>query len=140
MWETIERLLKERGMNKNKLATLAGINKNSLIDLKMGRKKSLKFEDVVKIADALDISLEEFRKGWGVLQFILYGLRKKAGLSQADMAKKLEISEASYRRKELERSEFKLTEMFKIADILDKDISDIFTKTTSRKVNKNQPN
>jgi hypothetical protein len=29
----------------------------------MGRKKSLKFEDVVKIADALDISLDEFRKG-----------------------------------------------------------------------------
>lgn len=54
-------------MTKNKLATLAGINKNSLIDLKMGRKKSLKFEDVVKIADALDISLDEFRKGWGVL-------------------------------------------------------------------------
>ncbi|WP_392452413.1 helix-turn-helix transcriptional regulator [Streptococcus parasuis] len=75
-----------------------------------------------------------------MLQFILYGLRKKAGLSQADMAKKLEISEASYRQKELERSEFKLTEMFKIADILDKDISDIFTKTTSRKVNNNQPN
>ena len=54
-------------MTKNKLATLAGINKNSLIDLKMGRKKSLKFEDVVKIADALDISLDEFRKEWGVL-------------------------------------------------------------------------
>ena len=61
MWETIERLLKERGLTKNKLATLAGINKNSLIDLKMGRKKSLKFEDVVKIADVLDVSLDEFR-------------------------------------------------------------------------------
>ncbi len=63
MWEKIEKLLKEKTMTKNKLATLAGINKNSLIDLKMGRKKSLKFEDVVKIADALDISLDEFRKG-----------------------------------------------------------------------------
>ena len=59
----IEKLLKEKSMTKNKLATLAGINKNSLIDLKMGRKKSLKFEDVVKIADVLDISLDEFRKG-----------------------------------------------------------------------------
>ena len=67
MWEKIEKLLKEKTMTKNKLATLAGINKNSLIDLKMGRKKSLKFGDVVKIADALDISLDEFRKGWGVL-------------------------------------------------------------------------
>ena len=50
-------------MTKNKLATLEGINKNSLIDLKMSKKKTLKFEDVVKIADALDISLDEFRKG-----------------------------------------------------------------------------
>jgi DNA-binding XRE family transcriptional regulator len=73
------------------------------------------------------------------LQIVLYGLRKKAGLSQADMASKLGISEASYRQKELEQSEFKLTEMFRIADILDKDISDIFTRNTSRKVNK-QPN
>ncbi|WP_155974192.1 helix-turn-helix transcriptional regulator [Streptococcus ruminantium] len=73
------------------------------------------------------------------MQIVLYSLRKKAGLSQADIAKKLGISEASYRQKELEQSEFKLTEMFKIADILDKDIGDIFTKTTSRKV-KTQPN
>lgn len=50
-------------MTKNKLATLSGINKNSLIDLKAGRKKSLKFDDVVKIADALGVSLDEFRKG-----------------------------------------------------------------------------
>lgn len=35
--------------------------KNCLIDLKAGRKKSLKFEDVCKIADALDVSLDEFR-------------------------------------------------------------------------------
>ena len=62
LWEKIEKLLKEKSMTENKLAKLAGINKNSLIDLKMGRKKSLKFEDVVKIADALDISLDEFRK------------------------------------------------------------------------------
>ncbi len=34
MWEKIEKLLKEKSMTKNKLATLAGINKNSLIDLK----------------------------------------------------------------------------------------------------------
>lgn len=61
MWEKIERLLKERGLNKNQLARLAGLQQNSLIDLKMGRKKSLKFDDVVKIADALDVSLDEFR-------------------------------------------------------------------------------
>ena len=63
MWEIIERLLEERGLNKNQLARQAGLHQNSLIDLKMGRKKSLKFEDVVKIADTLGVSLDEFRKG-----------------------------------------------------------------------------
>ena len=61
MWEIIERLLEERGLNKNQLARQAGLHQNSLIDLKMGRKKSLKFEDVVKIADTLGVSLDEFR-------------------------------------------------------------------------------
>ena len=32
MWEKIEKLLKEKSMTENKLAKLAGINKNSLID------------------------------------------------------------------------------------------------------------
>ena len=61
MWEIIERLLEERGLTKNQLARQAGLHQNSLIDLKMGRKKSLKFEDVVKIADTLGVSLDEFR-------------------------------------------------------------------------------
>lgn len=61
MWQKIERLLKEKGLNKNQLARMAGLQQNSLIDLKAGRKKSLKFEDVCKIADALEVSLDEFR-------------------------------------------------------------------------------
>lgn len=62
MWKKIEQLLIEKKMNKNQLARQASLNKNSLIDLKAGRKKSLKFDDVVKIADALNVSLDEFRK------------------------------------------------------------------------------
>lgn len=62
MWEKIEILLAEKKMTKYKLAKKAGLNQNSLIDLKKGRKKSLKFDDVVKIADVLDVSLDEFRK------------------------------------------------------------------------------
>ncbi|CYU92212.1 phage regulatory protein [Streptococcus suis] len=42
MWEIIERLLNERGLNKNQLARQAGLHQNSLIDLKMGIKKSLR--------------------------------------------------------------------------------------------------
>lgn len=62
MWEKIEVLLAEKKMTKYELAKKAGLNQNSLIDLKKGRKKSLKFDDVVKIADVLDVSLDKFRK------------------------------------------------------------------------------
>lgn len=61
MWDKIERLLKERGMNKHQLAMKAGLDRNNLIDLKKGRKKSMKFDDMVKIADVLGVSLDVFR-------------------------------------------------------------------------------
>lgn len=61
MWEKIERFLTKKNMTMYQLSKKSGLNQNSLIDLKSGRKKSLKFDDVVKIADALDISLDEFR-------------------------------------------------------------------------------
>lgn len=64
MWKKIEELLAKKKMTKYELAKKAGLNQNSLIDLKQGRKKSLKFDDVVKIADVLDVSLDEFRKRW----------------------------------------------------------------------------
>ncbi|HEK9983361.1 TPA: helix-turn-helix transcriptional regulator [Streptococcus equi subsp. zooepidemicus] len=61
MWEKIEALLIEKKMTKYELSQKAGLNQNSLIDLKKGRKKSLKFDDVVKIADVLGVSTEDFR-------------------------------------------------------------------------------
>lgn len=60
------------------------------------------------------------------MQIKLYELRKEAGLTQAQMAEKLNISETTYRSKELGQTDFKSTEMFLIADILEKDIHEIF--------------
>ncbi|MGT2755408.1 helix-turn-helix transcriptional regulator [Streptococcus ovis] len=68
------------------------------------------------------------------MQIKLYELRKKAGLTQAQMAEKIEISEASYRSKELGYTDFKSSEMFLIADIFGKDIGDIFSKRNTRNV------
>lgn len=70
------------------------------------------------------------------MQIKLYELRKKVGLTQAQMAAKLDISEASYRSKELGYTDFKMSEMFKIANFFNEKIGDIFSDTTSRKVNK----
>lgn len=68
------------------------------------------------------------------MQTILYGLRKKAGLSQAELAKIIGISENSYRSKELGYTDFKSTEMFIIADFFHREINEIFLpqKTTKR--------
>lgn len=50
------------------------------------------------------------------------------------MAAKLDISEASYRSKELDYIDFKSSEMFLIADIFKKDISDIFSRKSPQNV------
>ncbi|OFR41566.1 transcriptional regulator [Streptococcus sp. HMSC071H03] len=68
------------------------------------------------------------------MQIKLYELRKNAGLTQAQMAAKLDISEASYRSKELDYIDFKSSEMFLIADIFKKDISDIFSRKSPQNV------
>ena len=68
------------------------------------------------------------------MQIKLYELRKKAGLTQADMANKLDISEVTYRSKELGHTDFKSSEMFLIADIFKKDIGEIFSRKRPRNV------
>ncbi|HEM6182819.1 TPA: helix-turn-helix transcriptional regulator [Streptococcus suis] len=66
------------------------------------------------------------------MQLLLYEARKQAGYTQKDIADKLGISETTYRQKELGQNDFKLSECYKIAKILNKEISDLFTNTTSQ--------
>ncbi|WNF69835.1 helix-turn-helix transcriptional regulator [Streptococcus suis] len=61
MWEKIEELANIRGISIYALAKKAGINYSMLAELKSGKKKDMMFSNVVKIADALDVSTEEFR-------------------------------------------------------------------------------
>ena len=56
----------------------------------------------------------------------LKGARAEKGYSQGEMADKLGISRDSYNKKENGRSEFKLSEIIAIMDILDKGFEDIF--------------
>lgn len=64
MWEKIEEIANIRGMTIYALAKNAGLNYSMLAELKSGKKKDMMFSNVVKIADALDVSTEEFRKGF----------------------------------------------------------------------------
>lgn len=61
MWEKIEQLLIEKNMTMYRLTKEADLSQSNLIDLKAGRKKTIKLDDAIKIADALDISLDYFR-------------------------------------------------------------------------------
>lgn len=62
MWEVIEKELKKQKLRVSDLAKMANVNYPMLAELKSGKKKDLKFSNVVKIADALEVSLDEFRK------------------------------------------------------------------------------
>ncbi|WP_369350595.1 helix-turn-helix domain-containing protein [Streptococcus hillyeri] len=62
MWDKIEQLITEKDTTMYAVSKKAGIGQNVLIALKAGRTKRLYFDTVVKIADALEVSLDEFRE------------------------------------------------------------------------------
>lgn len=62
MWNKIEQLLKEKNMTTYRLAQLSGINKATLAHIKSGKVKKPLFETICKIADALEVDINEFRE------------------------------------------------------------------------------
>ena len=62
MWETVEKILKEKGLNQEQLAKRMNVHSGTVSDLKHGRIKKPSFELMCKIADALEVSLDVFRK------------------------------------------------------------------------------
>lgn len=61
MWNVVERVMKKKGFTQYQLAKRAGIYTSTLSDWKKGRIKKPSFELMCKIADALEVSLDEFR-------------------------------------------------------------------------------
>lgn len=61
MWEIIEVHLMEQNMKPIELAEKAGISTGTLSDLKSGRLKYPSFDLLEKIADVLNIDMNEFR-------------------------------------------------------------------------------
>ncbi|HEM3611834.1 TPA: helix-turn-helix transcriptional regulator [Streptococcus suis] len=60
MWEVLKKHLKKRQMTIIDLSKLTGIHRNTIQNI---RNERISFRNMVKIADALDVSLDEFRKG-----------------------------------------------------------------------------
>lgn len=61
MWEQLNRIMKERNLNGHQLSKMAGVNRSFFSDLKSGKVKSLSWKNMCKLADALEVSLDEFR-------------------------------------------------------------------------------
>ena len=59
MWKKLNHILIEKEMTKKELAEKAGISQNTIQNI---RNSKISFRNMVKIADALDVSLDEFRK------------------------------------------------------------------------------
>lgn len=59
MWKKLNHILIEKGMTKKELAKKAGISQNTIQNIKNSK---ISFQNMEKIADALDVSLDEFRK------------------------------------------------------------------------------
>lgn len=65
MYKIIELRLKEKNMKPCELANKAGISTGTLSDLKSGRLKKPSFELLEKIADVLEMDMNDFRKNEG---------------------------------------------------------------------------
>lgn len=61
MREQLNRIMRERNLNGNQLSKMAGVNRSFFSDLKSGKVKYLSWPNMCKIADALEVSLDDFR-------------------------------------------------------------------------------
>ena len=62
LWNGINKHLIKNDLTIYELTKKANIAQNTLYELKSGRVNDLRFSTVCKIADALNISLDEIRK------------------------------------------------------------------------------
>lgn len=63
LYENIEKLCKQRGVNVTIMCKESGASRGSLTDLKNGRKQSLKYETLDKIASYFGISVDALVSG-----------------------------------------------------------------------------
>lgn len=62
MWELIEKYLKEKKITIYELSKRSGITRQGLYALRSGQAKTLSLENAFKLADALEVDINEFRK------------------------------------------------------------------------------
>ena len=63
LYENIEKLCKQRGVNVTTMCKESGASRGSLTDLKNGRKQTLKYETLDKIASYFETSVDALFSG-----------------------------------------------------------------------------
>ena len=63
LYENIEKLCKQRGVNVTTMCKESGASRGSLTDLKNGRKQTLKYETLDKIASYFETSVDTLVSG-----------------------------------------------------------------------------
>lgn len=61
MKEKLEQLLRQKNMSFYKLSKLSGVSESTFSSLRNGVTNTLSFENLEKVADVLEISLDIFR-------------------------------------------------------------------------------
>ncbi len=62
MWNKIEKILKEKNISTYRLSKMTGISRQYFSQMKLKKTDDPSFKTVCKIADALEVDINEFRE------------------------------------------------------------------------------
>lgn len=62
MWKKIEKIMQEKNISTYRLSKMTGISKQYFSQMKLKQTDNPSFETVCKIADALEVDINEFRE------------------------------------------------------------------------------
>ena len=106
-----------KGISQRELAKLTGISRSTLNDLINGKIKKVDIDDLRKIAETLDMSLQRLLKVAGYDEMLFYFSKDKyANKSSKDLKELIE----KYKKSELELLDFDTQKRNKVSDVRQK--------------------
>ena len=103
----------EKGISQRELAKLTGISRSTLNDLINGKIKKVDIDDLRKIAETLDMSLQKLLKVAGYDEMLFYFSKDKyANKSSKDLKDLIE----QYKKSELDLLDFDTEKRKKVSD------------------------
>ena len=111
--DLIEKARVEKGISQRELAKATGISRSTLNDLINGKIKKVDIDDLRKIAEVLDMSLQELLKVAGYDEMLFYFSKNKyANKSSKDLKDIIE----QYKKSELNLLDFDSNKRKKVSD------------------------